>query len=128
MREESLSSGVNKWALSARARGDGGGNRHGRLFPEHALDPVAETLGAGETLGFPAREERLEFGDDVGVFHHVAPDLVDPRAIFISAEPELVFAWGFADEADLGHVGARATVRSAGHADDDFLVGEAEFR
>ena len=40
-------------------------------------------FGAGEALGFPAREERLECGDDVGVFHEVAPDFVDPRAGFI---------------------------------------------
>ena len=46
----------------------------------------------------------------------------ETRALAVAAKHQVVLARGFADEADLGIVRARATVGAAGHADDEFLA------
>src|SRR6478736_5273924 len=105
--------------------GGSGSGDGGRLGQEDARGEIAEAL-AGEALVAPAGEERLQLGFELHFLDDVLVDLVQARAGDIAAEPELVLAGRFADEADLGHVRAGAAVRAAGGADDDLLVGEAE--
>src|SRR5450631_695622 len=64
-------------------------------------------------------ENRIERCDDGAVFEILGIELVHARAVVGGAKIKIVAARPSADQADLGEIRPRATVRTASHTDDD---------
>src|SRR5450631_1502673 len=96
------------------------------LIQKHPVAPIAKTFAAVALLD-EAHEHGAQFGFDFGFLHHVFPDAVKAGARGVAAEPDLIPAGGLADEREFRHIRPGATVRATGRADDDFLVGQADF-
>src|SRR5918999_2942019 len=88
-------------------------------------DHVVSKMFARLALGHEGGKNRIERGDDAFVIEILGKKFRQPLAVEGAAEIEIVFAWVFPDEPDLGNVGPCATIRAAGHTDDDLVIAES---
>src|SRR5690242_13718809 len=97
------------------------------FIPDNPCAKVAEPF---TWLAFDAEagENGANFGHDVIAFDGVFVEAIQASTALISAEIDLVFIGGFADEGDFGGVRPGAAIGAAGHANNQFLVRHAKIR
>src|SRR4029453_16675938 len=89
---------------------------HRLLAQEYAVAPVAEAFPFAP-LPRVTRKNGAKFRFDVGLFHHVLEEFVEPCTGWVATEPELVAPGCLANKSNLGHIRARTAVRTASRAD-----------